>query len=90
MEVRFGEDVTLINNKYLGLEDPIEHMNHCRTVFAKYPQQEWVHHFVHTLEMTPNASMELREGTQDWEGLAKKFSHTFEFTNEHPIVDDAL
>ena len=35
-------------------------------------------------------SMELRQGTQDWEGIAKKFAHTFEFTNEHPIVDASL
>ena len=34
--------------------------------------------------------MELRQETQEWEGLAKKFSHTFEFADEHPIVDVAL
>ena len=34
--------------------------------------------------------MELRQGTQEWEGLAKKFAHTFEFVDEHPIVDATL
>ena len=43
--------------------------------------------------MTPitcYASMELRQGTQDWEGIVKQFAHTFEFTDEHPTVDVAL
>ena len=34
--------------------------------------------------------MELRQGTQDWEGLTKKFTHTFEFADEQPIVDVVL
>ena len=93
MEVRFCEEVTLINHKYLGLENPIEHLNHYRMVFAEYPRQEWVHHFIHTLEMTPRswyASMELRQGTQDWEEVSKQFTHTFEFVDEKPTVDAAL
>ena len=43
--------------------------------------------------MTPRmryASMELRQGTQEWEGLAKQFAHTFEFSDDHPIVDVAI
>ena len=43
--------------------------------------------------MTPRiwyASMELRQGTQNWEGLAKQFVHTFEFVDEQPTVDVAL
>ena len=34
--------------------------------------------------------MELRQGTQDWEEVAKQFMHTFEFTDEQPTVDVAL
>ena len=34
--------------------------------------------------------MELWQGTQDWEGLAKQFMHIFEFTDEHPTIDAAL
>ena len=37
MEVIFCEEVTLINDKYAGLENPVEHLNHCRTVFVEYP-----------------------------------------------------
>ena len=36
--------------------------------------------------MTPRtwyASMELWQGTQDWEGIAKQFTHTFKFFDEH-------
>ena len=43
--------------------------------------------------MTPRSwytSMELRQGTQDWEGLTKKFRQTFEFVDEQPTVDVAL
>ena len=34
--------------------------------------------------------MELQQGTQDWEGLAKQFVHTFEFVDEQPTVDAML
>ena len=34
--------------------------------------------------------MELRQGTQDWEEVAKTFAHTFEFANEQPTVDVVL
>ena len=43
--------------------------------------------------MTPiawYASMELRQGTQDWEEISKQFLHIFEFTDGKPIVDVAL
>ena len=62
MEVIFGEEVTLVYHKYSGLENPMEHLNQCRIVFAEYSREEWVHHFIHALEMTPRtwyASMEL-------------------------------
>ena len=43
--------------------------------------------------MTPRtwyAFMELRQGTQDWEGLTKKFRKTFEFPDENPTIDVVL
>ena len=43
--------------------------------------------------MTPRtwyASMEFQQGTQEWEGLSKKFMQTFEFLDEKDIVDVAL
>ena len=35
-------------------------------------------------------SVELRRGTVEWEELTAGFTHTFEFSSEHPIIDDAL
>ena len=69
MEVRFGEEITTVSHKYSGLANPVEHLNHCHITFAEYLRKEWVHHFIHTLEMTPRtwyAYMELRQGTRDW------------------------
>ena len=43
--------------------------------------------------MTPKtwyASIELRQGTQHWEGITKKFRQTFEFADEKPIADVVL
>ena len=63
MEVRFEEEVTLVNHKYSWLENLVEHLNNCHIVFVEYPRQEWVLHFIHALEMTPRtwyASMELQ------------------------------
>ena len=37
-EVRFGEEVTLVNHKYSGLANHVEHLNQCRMVFAEYPR----------------------------------------------------
>ena len=34
--------------------------------------------------------MELRQGTQDWDEVVKKFAHTFEFNDEQLTVDVAL
>ena len=82
-----------MSQRYIGLSNHVEHINQCRIAFAEYPRKEWVHHFIHTLEMTPRSwytSMELRQGNQEWEGLAKKFAHTFEFSDERPTIDVAL
>ena len=32
----------------------------------------------------------MQQGTQEWEGLAKNFAHTFKFVDEHPLVNVAL
>ena len=93
VEAIFGEEVTTVSHKYTGLVNHVEHINQFQTTFAEYPRQEWVHHFIHTLEMTPRrwyTSMELRQGTKYWEGLIKQFAHTFEFANEQPTVDAML
>ena len=35
-------------------------------------------------------SMELRRAIVEWEELATSFTHTFEFTSEHPTIDVVL
>ena len=71
----------------------MEHIEHCRMTWQEYLRQEWVHRFIHTLEMVPRnwyTSVELRRGTVEWEELTAGFTHTFEFTSEHPILNVAL
>ena len=66
LEVRFDEEVTVVTHKYTGFLNPVVHINQCRIAFAEYPRHEWVHHFIHTLEMTPRSwytSMEMQQGT---------------------------
>ena len=53
MEIIFGEEVSYANKKYIGLSDPGKHIEHCHTTWKAYSQQEWVHRFIHTLEMVP-------------------------------------
>ena len=53
LEIRFGEHMTYNDRKYTGLKDPIEHIEYCSETWKAYPQPEWVHHFIHTLDMIP-------------------------------------
>ena len=62
LEVRFGDEATTVTQRYTGLSDPVENMEQCSPTFSNYPRQEWVHYFIHTLEMAPRGwytSMEL-------------------------------
>ena len=34
--------------------------------------------------------VELRRGTLDWEEIATRFTHTFDFAYDHPSIDIAL
>ena len=48
---------------------------------------------MHTLEMVPRnwyTIVKLRRVTIEWEYLVTNFTHTFEFTSEHLIIDVAL
>ena len=93
MDIRFGEEISYDDKKYTRLSDPVKHIKHCHTNWKTYPRWEWVHRFIHTLEMVPRVwytSEELQRGTYEWESLTVKFTQTFEFTSEHPTVDVAL
>ena len=63
MEIIFEEEISYHDQKYTGLIDHVEHIGHCRNNWKEYPRQEWVHQFIHTLEMIPRnwyTSIELR------------------------------
>ena len=64
MEIIFGEDISYPYKKYIGLRDLGKHIEHYRRIWKEYPRQEWVHGFIHTLEMVPRSwytSEELRQ-----------------------------
>ena len=63
-----------MSQKYTGLSNPVENLNQSHTTFVENQQHEWVHHFIHTLEMKPMhwyTSMELQQGTDDWYKVVK-------------------
>ena len=66
MEVRFDEQVTVLSQRYIGMLNHVEKINQCHIAFVEYLRQEWAHHFIHTLEMTPRSwytFIDLRQGT---------------------------
>ena len=89
--MQIGEKINYTGQKYTGLTNLFKHIEYCCATWEACSWQEWVHHFVHTLDMIPrNTSIELRQGTLDWEELANIFTHTFEFPYHHPLIGNAL
>ena len=93
LEIRFCENMFYIGQKYTGLTNPVDHIENCRTTWKTSPRQEWVHQFIHTLDMIPRnryTSVELRRWTIEWEELATSFTHTFRFTDDTSMIDATL
>lgn len=93
MWIRFGLVDTEINVKYDGKVDPREHIHLCTTTWEEIPRHEWVHGFIHTLEIIPQnwyLETELRHGTMSWEDMADGFILTFSFEDDFPCIDSAL
>ena len=93
LDIIFGEEINYIGRKYTILIDHVKHIEYCRTTWQEYPWQEWVHHFIHTLDMIPRnwyTSVELKWGTLECEKLSSSFTHIFEFIDDHPFIDVAL
>ena len=93
LEVRFGEKILYNGQKYTGMTNPVNHIEHCRATWEMSSRHEWANQFIHTLEMIPRkwyTSVELRWGTIEWEELAASFTHTFEFVDGHPSIDVSL
>ena len=93
MEIIFGEEISYNRCKYIVLTNPVKHIDYYHMTWQKYLLQEWVHHFIHTLDMIPRkwyTSVELWRWNIEWEELATSFTHTFEFTDDHPSIDVSL
>ena len=93
LEIIFGEYISYTSRKYTGLTHLVEHIEHCRMTWLEYVRQEWVHHFIHTLDMKPRnsyTSVEIQRGNIGWEELSTSFTHTFKFADDHPTIDVAL
>ena len=43
MEIKFGEEISFPDQKYIGLTDPGKHIEHCRMIWQDHQRQEWVH-----------------------------------------------
>jgi hypothetical protein len=68
-------------------------MRSCEEAWSEIPQEQWVHRFINTLDMTPiiwYLQVELHLVTADWKGMIQKFVTTFSFESEYPSVDQAL
>jgi hypothetical protein len=57
------------------------------------PQEEWPHHFIHTLKGIPAnwyIDQEMYRGTIEWTTLQHKFVVNFSFEHENPNIDSTL
>ena len=93
MEIWFGEGILYVREKCTGLTSPVEHINTCSTMWKDIPKKEWVHMFIHTLDLIPRnwyMSLELWRGTAEWDELARNFKQTFSYEDEIPMMDAAL
>ena len=57
------------------------------------PPEEWLCHFIHTLERIPTnwyTDHELRIGTTNWTVLQQNFTVTFSFEHENPNIDATI
>jgi hypothetical protein len=89
IQVRFGNELENITQKYTGESDPPGHVEQCRTLWSSVPEAEWTRIFIHTLDTIPkNWYLELetcRETTR-WDELVQKFKVTFKFEYESPLM----
>jgi hypothetical protein len=65
----------------------------CRKIWSSIPKKEWMHKFIHTLDMIPKnwyLELEMHRETMDWDELTQRFKVTFTFEDESPLVDATL
>ncbi len=65
MKLRFGYDNTYMMGKYIGKDDPCEHLARWTKAWGEELQPKWFHIFCHTLDTIPMKwylETELRHG----------------------------
>ena len=75
------------------MTNPVKQIEYCRATWEACSRQEWVHPFIHTLDILPRnwySSVELQRETIVWEDIATSFTHTFSFNDEILMIDVAL
>lgn len=95
LKIRFDTFARVLGDKYLRMECPKTHLKKCvaTSTRGRVRQQEWVHGFIHTLDVILvnwYIELEVCRGTHDWNEMAQNFKATFSFEAEEPALDDAL
>ena len=93
MQVRFGTDIDYIAKKYTRVSDPKDHVEKCKNIWSSIPKKEWMHRFIHTLDIIPKnryLELEMHRETKNWDELTKRFKVKFTFEHKSPLVDVVL
>ena len=95
LQIRFRLDEGDIKLGYVGLNLPTTHLKGSIKTLnkKKIPRDEWVHLFVHMLDIIPRnqyIELEVRRGKMDWGEMTHNFKVTFIFESGDDLVDKAL
>ena len=89
----FSAQVGSFEVRYTGRSYPKDHVQSCEEAWGDICQEQWVHRFINTLDMTPiNQYLQAKLCliAADWEGMLQNFVTTFLFESEYPSVDQEL
>lgn len=93
MWVIFGYANTQLTKKYTRKDDLRKHLVQWTKAWGEISQLEWVHIFIHTLDVIIRnwyLEMELRQGTVDWDEMKEIFLLTFSFKDGFECIDEVL
>ena len=96
LKARFKEDEgPRSGHRYKAPSDPRDHLKSCEEQWQGlgYPQELWVHRFIHSLDTNPQAwylEEERKRGTCSWQEVTDKFVRCFLFEGETAQESQAL
>ena len=93
LRLRFMDQPQEVKSRFDGKNSPQEHLAKCYEVWQHVPQEEWVHRFVHTLDLIARnqyAEAELRQDTVSWDCLVDSFVLIFSTNEVCPALDVAI